>query len=703
LIFAQAHDLAFQQRFHGKEQVMRRSRKSLWKLARLGLCTSTSVAAMLALGVSGRAEDDDARHDGMRTRTPIKHVMIVIPENRSFDHLFGLYRPREGQTISNLLSKGILKQDGSPGPNFSEAAQFQVLPQPKYYVGVDAVAKTPYVTLPPPDLGGAPNAQSDTAAPFKNTAEVAPLEPLLKPADLVLLTTGATGFPGTEDVDTRVTGATHLPNGPFQLTGPTLPYDAYTGDTTHRFYQMWQQSDCSTANATRHNPTGCLNDLYPFVITTFSTADNGVGNSMAFLNVHQGDAPFLKELADRYTLSDNFHQAMMGGTGPNHVLLGTGDVVFFSDGRGNPLPPPLIPAAAVGLPPTFPPISLVANPDPVPGTNNRYKNDPLGALGEYVNCSDKTQPGVPAIVDYLATLPYEISSNCAAGHFYAVNNFFPGFHPDGRSANPASAHPASDGSDIFFVPPSNVRTIGDALNEKAISWAYYGGAFNAAVNLAKGSTNPLDAIGAAYCQICNPFQYATSTMGDPAQRAAHLKDLVDLVDAIDHGTLPAVSFVKPDGLLDGHPASSKLGLFEALLKNILDRLHANRQLEAETAVFIVFDEGGGYYDSGYIQPLDFFGDGPRIPFIVVSPFSRGGRVVHTYYDHVSILKFIERNWRLQPLTARSRDNLPNPVAHGDNPYVPRNSPAIGDLFDMFDFDRDRDRDDDRDGNHRDRD
>ena len=86
--------------------------------------------------------------------------------------------------------------------------------------------------------------------------------------------------------------------------------------------------------------------------------------------------------------------------------------------------------------------------------------------------------------------------------------------------------------------------------------------------------------------------------------------------------------------------------------------------------------------------------------VLCSPFSRGGRVVHDYYDHVSILKFIERNWKLKPLTARSRDNLPNPVAHEDDVYVPRKSPAIGDLFEMFDFDHERDGDDrdhDRDG------
>ena len=97
---------------------------------------------------------------------------------------------------------------------------------------------------------------------------------------------------------------------------------------------------------------------------------------------------------------------------------------------------------------------------------------------------------------------------------------------------------------------------------------------------------------------------------------------------------------------------------------------------------VTMDEGGGYYDSGYIQPLDFFGDGPRTPLIVVSPFTRGGHISHTYSDHVSILKFMERNWDLKPLTHRSRDNFPNPIADDDDPYVPLNSPAIGDLFDF---------------------
>jgi phospholipase C len=51
---------------------------------------------------------------------------------------------------------------------------------------------------------------------------------------------------------------------------------------------------------------------------------------MAIYNVNDGDVPFLKDLADKFTLSDNFHQSFMGGTGPNHVMLGTGDAIFFS-------------------------------------------------------------------------------------------------------------------------------------------------------------------------------------------------------------------------------------------------------------------------------------------------------------------------------------------------------------------------------------
>jgi len=111
-------------------------------------------------------------------------------------------------------------------------------------------------------------------------------------------------------------------------------------------------------------------------------------------------------------------------------------------------------------------------------------------------------------------------------------------------------------------------------------------------------------------------------------------------------------------------------------------VQGNRSLWRSTAIFVTFDEGGGYYDSGYIQPVSFFGDGPRVPMIVVSPYARRDAVDHTYNDHVSVLKFIEANWRLSPLSAVSEDNLPNATPGA---YVPGNSPAIGDLMTMFSF------------------
>jgi phospholipase C len=148
--------------------------------------------------------------------------------------------------------------------------------------------------------------------------------------------------------------------------------------------------------------------------------------------------------------------------------------------------------------------------------------------------------------------------------------------------------------------------------------------------------------------------------------------------------LPAVSFVKPSGYLDGHPASSKVNLLEGFIKKIVEMTKANHTLWADTAIFITMDEGGGYYDSGYVQPLDYFGDGTRIPMIAVSKYSKGGHISHTYTDHVSVLKFIEANWNVPPITGRSRDNLPNPTT-GADPYKPTNGPAIGDLTDLFSF------------------
>ena len=129
--------------------------------------------------------------------------------------------------------------------------------------------------------------------------------------------------------------------------------------------------------------------------------------------------------------------------------------------------------------------------------------------------------------------------------------------------------------------------------------------------------------------ICNPFQYDTSTMANESYRTAHIQDTLKLYSDISNGTLPAVSFVKPSGLVDGHPASSKLDLFEGFTQKIVSEVQ-NSGYAQNTAIFITEDEGGGYYDSGYVQQLDFFGDGTRIPLIIVSAYNSPGYISHEY-------------------------------------------------------------------------
>jgi phospholipase C len=611
------------------------------------------TAILIALAaMSAGAENRDRE-----TASPIKHVIIIVGENRSFDHLFATYAPkRRGVRVKNLLSEGIINADGSPGPNFAKAEQFQLTSAPnggKFFISADRTNKSLYATLPPPDVGGV-----GAVSPYAEILGIPGGDPGLPPEDQFLFATGGTGLPFTLGPDTRIANATSLPPGPFQLTGPNMPFDAFTADTIHQYFQMYQQMDCAIdrEHVSRENPTGCLHDLQSAVTTTYSTAPGAVphdaGQTMAFFNMQQGDAPFFKFLADAYTMSDNYHQPVMGGTGPDSQPLGFADQVFFSDGHGNPATPNA---------------TNIYNPDPKAGTLNQYTH-----RAQWFDCSDRNAPGIAAIANYLEALPYAIDLRCGPGEYFQAVNVDPAFTPKGEVGTGLT------------VPPTTQRSIGDVLSERGISWKYYGGGFNA-----DGTASPFNG---SYCNICNPFEYEVSY---PSMVPDHMRDVTDLFADVAAGNLPAVSYVKPDGTMDGHPASSKWSLFEAFAENIVEQVQANPKLWKETAILITVDEGGGYYDSGFIQPVDFFGTGPRIPMIAVSPFSTGGRVSHAYSEHSSFVKFIERNWKLNgKLSDRSRDNLPNPRQEDDS-YVPRNMPAIGDLFDLFDFDRDDDRDHDR--------
>jgi phospholipase C len=603
-------------------------------------------------------------HKPATATTPIQHVIVIIGENRTFDHVYGTYKPQHGQTVANLLSRGIITSSGTPGLNYGLSAQYSAVDNTTYEISPGS--KAVYANIPAPETAGAPTAASDTdPAPFVTLSLAVLAEPDLFPSYNKFLLTGATGL--AHDIpDTRIPNVATLGSGVFQLTSATLPYDSYAASPVHRFYQMWQQTDCSVNTASSSNPSGCLNDLFPWVEVTIGAGSNGNpppnplntgegSTSMAFFNVTEGDAPYFRQLATQYTISDNFHQSVMGGTGANHIMFGYADALPYTDGNGNLL---------------VPPTNQIEVPDPQAGTNNYYDQDGYSG-GSYTNCSDLTQSGVPAVVNYLESLNPPISPNCAANSYYLLNNYNPGYVGNGTLDSQYTQ---------FSIPPVATPHIGDSLSAAGLSYTYFGEGWDLYVTDPTGA-DPYD----RYCNICNPFQYATDIMTIPTEREAHIQDTTYLYEDLADGSLPAVSIVKPSGFTDGHPSSSKLDLYEGFVKNILTKLAANPTLAASTAVFITFDEGGGYYDSGYIQPLDYFGDGTRIPLIIVSPYSTGGIINHSYGDHVSLIKFIERNWSLPPISTRSRDNYPNPTVKPGNVYVPTNSPAIDDLFDAFNF------------------
>jgi phospholipase C len=695
-----------------------------------------SLGGPLASTAQAQTDNDN------KTTSPIKHVIVIIGENRSYDHVFATYVPKSGQTTMNLLSEGIIKADGTPGPNFEKAHQRAAVDLGEKKGGDPFLLSPPKLdfggdVLPAPLVGGA----KDSYIPNDSISLAEASENGLPSDYYQFLVSGGTGL--TSDTpDTRISNVNDLPAGPFQLTNKKLfDYNAYAASPVHRFYQMWQQLDCSREHITEENGSGCNAKLFSWVEVTVGAGTNGLAQpanfdinylpgakttgegstALGFYNVQQGDVPYFKSLADTYAMSDNFHQSVQGGTGANHIMFGHGDAIWFSDGDGHAKEPPHNVTVDPGTP-NAGKVDEVENPNPAAGTNNWYSEDGYGGGsfgspsfggGSYSNCADPTQNGVSAVVKYLQSLPRPVDPHCEVGHYYLLNNYNPGYFGQGENAFTDE----SPDNTVFTIPPSSTPSIGDTLLKHDISWKYYGDQWNDYAGVgnpnqplcnppalvkncyipedkyqinygAAGSANPLGQTitnADEYCNICNPFQYDTSIMANAKIREAHIQDTLNLYADIANGTLPAVSIVKPSGFVDGHPSSSKLNLFEGFVEKVVAAVQANKTLWQDTAIFITEDEGGGYYDSGYVQPLDFFGDGTRIIFLAVSPYTKGGKVAHNYADHVSILKFIERNWSLPPVSHRSRDNFPNPITEGKNVYVPVNGPAISDLFELFDF------------------
>jgi phospholipase C len=218
--------------------------------------------------------------------------------------------------------------------------------------------------------------------------------------------------------------------------------------------------------------------------------------------------------------------------------------------------------------------------------------------------------------------------------------------PDGYVVN--TIDPVSEPHDLRItddrqlLPLQTMPTIGRALTDAGVSWAWYSGGFAGAVAGHPDST---------FIYHHQPFAYFADYAKGTAGRAEHLKDEHDMLRAIRDRTLPAVSFYKPIGADDEHPGYANLVRGDYHAAEIVHEIQ-NSFIWDDAVIIITYAENGGIWDHVAPPKIDRWGPGTRVPTIIISPFAKRHFIDHTTYDTTSILKLIEERWGLVPLGDR---------------------------------------------------
>jgi phospholipase C len=214
---------------------------------------------------------------------------------------------------------------------------------------------------------------------------------------------------------------------------------------------------------------------------------------------------------------------------------------------------------------------------------------------------------------------------------FAVNTLYSVYQP----------HP-SDIDPSHLLPPQSLPTIGDRLNEKHISWAWYSGGWK-------------EALAGKYERDFQfhhqPFAYFKNYGDGTETRERHLKDEDDLISGIQSGALPRVIFYKPIGEENEHPGYANVKSGDDRIAEVIELIQKS-PIWPSTAIIVTYDENGGFWDHVPPPKVDRWGPGVRVPTVIVSPFAKRGFVDHTLYDTTSILKLIETRYSLEPLSDR---------------------------------------------------
>jgi phospholipase C len=401
-----------------------------------------------------------------------------------------------------------------------------------------------------------------------------------------------------------------LPPVPFGFDN-YIDQNAKTGDIVHRFYHEQLQIDNGALEAK-------LGDLDKFV-----TWSDNPGLVLSYL-----DATDFPEgrLAQQFTLCDNFFHSAYGGSFLNHQWLIAANTPKWTT------------AIPSGWQSTWDPIAKV------------LKDNQLTFDGKYA-------------VNTIQPLLAPFSSGTPIEKRLLINN--------------------SDPSQPGYMP-----NIGNRLDDAGISWKWYAGGWNAALqNNTQAASDPniifqFHHQPFAYYTKYAPFltaptsDYTTTPPLNPATTGpnAHLQDETQFLADLRNNKLPAVSFIKPAGIDNEHPGYAMEVTGQRHVAELVKAVQ-NNSAWRDCAIIITYDENGGRWD--HVPPAvrsDGWGVGVRVPAIIVSPFVRNGLVDHNEYETVSILKLIEKRFKLRPLGARDAD------------------PAVSDLTSAFEFSQAHQRD-----------
>ncbi len=243
---------------------------------------------------------------------------------------------------------------------------------------------------------------------------------------------------------------------------------------------------------------------------------------------------------------------------------------------------------------------------------------------------------------------YMISGNAPVASMYEGNT------QEQEQCYNAGTHQLTPSTCVYINEAQEIQTMADLLTTHGITWKYYDAALPPTATLAKaidGTCKGCDAY-----DYWNPLEAKNNSYVDPSHRE-NIVNRVQLFSDLKNGTFPQVSWVIPSAPISDHPpANVTTGML--WVTDIVDSV-MHSQYWGSTALVVLWDDYGGFFDTVVPPVVDDNGMSFRTPALIISPYARPGYLDHTVYDFESTLKFIEWRFGLQPLTNRdaSANNL----------------------------------------------